>query len=203
MFIDSNQLNNTRSINQNLHYFFLFSIIFFCTLSFVNSGYHIFWYNQSIQIPLVYLLNNPELYANDPFAATLPFYASLLWQFVAKMANWISLESTLLILFIFEKLLLIYAAAKLANSFQPNSNLAIISAMALLAIGITPIVGSGTVVADYLEQTAFSIPFFILAATAFHRSKYYQWATWMAIGSLSNINVWSLCSNVFWFGFSN
>ncbi len=166
---------------------FYSSILFFCLLAIFHSGYYLFRYNQSIQIPLVYLLKNPELFPNDPFAATLPYYASLLWRIVAIISNSISLELTLFILFLIEKLLLIYAAAQLCRVFAPQSSLAALSGMALLAIGITPIVGSGTVVADYMEQTAFSIPFFMLSAVAFHQLKHYQWAVWMALGALSNI----------------
>lgn len=164
-----------------------FALFCFCLLSIFNSGYHIFRYNQSLQIPLVYYLNNPELYPNDPFAATLPYYASILWKIIAVISNSVSLQITLFTLFVVEKLLLIYAAARLAHVFAPQSCLATLSSMALLAIGITPIVGSGTVVADYMEHTAFSIPFFMLAAAAFHQLKHYQWAIWMALGALSNV----------------
>jgi hypothetical protein len=163
------------------------SVLLFCVLSIIHSGYYIFRYNHSIQIPLVYLLNDPELFPNDPFANTLPHYASLLWRIVAAISNTISLELTLFILFVIEKLLLIYAAARLSRAFAPGASLAVFGGMALLAIGITPIVGSGTIVSDYMEQTAFSIPFFMLAAVAFHQFKPYQWAIWMALGALSNI----------------
>ncbi len=47
------------------------------------AGYRVYFHNQALQLPLVHLINDRSLYPNDPFAATLPYYASVLWWLVA------------------------------------------------------------------------------------------------------------------------
>ena len=161
---------------------FLLSVLLFCGLSIISGGYHLFRYNQSIQLSLVYLLNDATLFQGDPFAGTLSSYSSFFWWLVAYLARLAPLEAVLFGLFVVEKLLLIYAAGRLASVFAPSSRLAVITTMALFALGLTPLVGSGTVTADYTEHTAFSIPFFLLAAASFHHRKMFTWALWTAVG---------------------
>ncbi len=155
-------------------------IFFFCSL--LQTGYAVYVQNQALQIPLVHFLNNPSLYPNDPFGATLPYYSSTLWYGVALLHRFIPLEPVLLTLFLFERILLIYAAGRLAQAFAPQSKLAVVGAMALLALAISPIIGSGTVVEDYFEQTGFSIPFFLLATASFYKQRPLLCAIWLAIG---------------------
>jgi hypothetical protein len=155
-------------------------IFFFCSL--LQTGYAVYVQNQALQIPLVHFLNNPSLYPNDPFGATLPYYSSTLWYGVALLHRFIPLEPVLLTLFLFERILLIYAAGRLAQAFAPQSKLAVVGAMALLALAISPIIGSGTVVEDYFEQTGFSIPFFLLATASFYKQRPLPCAIWLAIG---------------------
>src|SRR5262249_30176120 len=47
---------------------------------------------------------------------------------------------------------------------------------------IKPIMGEGTIVGSYFEQTGLSIPFFLLAAAAFHESRALACAAWLAVG---------------------
>ncbi|MEW5861846.1 MAG: DUF6798 domain-containing protein [Cyanobacteriota bacterium] len=155
-------------------------IFFFCSL--LQTGYAVYVQNQALQIPLIHFLNNPSLYPNDPFGATLPYYSSTLWYGVALLHRFIPLEPVLLTLFLFERILVIYAAGRLAQAFAPQSKLAVVGAMALLALAISPIVGSGTIVEDYFEQTGFCIPFFLLAIASFYKERPLPCVIWLAIG---------------------
>jgi len=149
--------------------------------SVLYTGYRIYYHNQSLQIPLVHLLNDPTLYPNDPFAATLPCYASEMWRVVAWGARVVGLEPVLAGLFLVERALLIYASARLALTFAPKSRLAAVAAMAFFALRPTPILGGGTIVMPYFEQTGFAIPFLLLAIAAFYDRRPGWWALWMGI----------------------
>jgi hypothetical protein len=128
------------------------------------------------------LLKNPYLYPNDPFAATLPYYASMLWRAVALGSRIIPLEPLLFILFLIERYLVIYAAGRLARVFAPESSLAVLGAMAFFSLAPQPIIGGGTIVTNYFEQTGLSIPFFLLAMAAFYRHQPIAWAVWLSVG---------------------
>jgi hypothetical protein len=160
---------------------FLYALIF-TVLSLILTGYRVYYGNQAIQIPLVYSFNDRSLYPNDPFVATLPYYASMLWQVVALGARAINLETLLLVGYLLERLLAICAAGYLARTFAPKSDLAVVGAMAMFALGPEPILGNGTLVVPYFEQTGLSVPFFLLAFAGFYRMSRFWWAVWFAIG---------------------
>jgi len=155
-------------------------IFFFASL--LVTGYRIYSSNQSLQIPLVYKLNDSNLFPNDPFGDTLPYYASMLWRIIALLVRFIPLEPLFLNLFLAERLLVIYAAYNLAKAFAPKSQLAAVGAMALFALAIEPILGSGTIVTENFEQTGLSIPFFLLATASFYKFQPIRCAIWTAIG---------------------
>jgi hypothetical protein len=151
--------------------------------SLLITGYAVYIENQALQIPLVHLINNPALYPNDPFAETLPYYASTLWYLVALGNRLIPLEPLLLTFFLLERLLVIVAAGYLAHTFAPKSKLAIVGAMAVFALGLAgPTLGGNELVINYFEQTGLSIPFFLLAFAAFYRHTPWLVALWTAIG---------------------
>lgn len=150
--------------------------------SLLQTGYSIHYGNQAFQIPLVYWLTNASLYPNDPFVATLPYYASMLWRVVAWVTQLIPLEPLLLKLFLLERVLVIGAAGYLAQTLIPQSRFAAVGAMLLFALPLQPIVGYGTIVPHYFEQTGFAIPFFLLAIAAFYRVWPLRCAIALAIG---------------------
>ncbi|MBN2412341.1 hypothetical protein JXQ31_11670 [candidate division KSB1 bacterium] len=154
-------------------------VIYIASLFF--SGYYVFVANHCLQIPLVYWLNDHSIYPNDPFAATLPYYASMLWRVVAWLARLISLKPLLFILFLLERAFVLYAAAGLASTIAPKSKLAPVAAMILFALIPKPILGNGTIVQIYFEQTGMSIPFILLAMAAFYKNRQYLWAIWLAL----------------------
>lgn len=156
-------------------------IIIFYLASILMAGYKVYYHNQALQIPLVNLLNDHSLYPHDPFAMTLPYYASIMWHAVAFGSRVLGLEPLMLILFLIEKLLLIISAAYLAQTFSPKSKLASVGAMAFFALGPLPLLGGGTIVMPYFEQTAFSMPLFMFAMALFYRSKRIWWAVLMAV----------------------
>jgi hypothetical protein len=127
------------------------------------------------------------LFPNDPYAATLPYYATVLWKILALGTRFVSLEQLLLCGFLIERLLVIFAAGQLASAFAPKSRLAIVGAMALFALAPQPILGAGTLVTSYFEQTGLSIAFFLLATTAFYKRSRIYWAIWFSIGINLNI----------------
>lgn len=151
--------------------------------SLLVSGYGVYVGNHPLQIPLVQFINNPALFPNDPFAATLPYYASTLWKGVAWLTRLFPLEPLLLVLFLLERLLVIYAAAHLAKVFAPGSRLAAIGAMVLMALDLAgPTLGGNSLVVNYFEQTGVSIPFFLLTFAAFYNQRPLWGGVWYAIG---------------------
>lgn len=154
----------------------------FAAASVLLTGYRVYFHNQALQIPLVRLLNDPSLYPNDPFAATLPYYASSLWRVVAWGARVVPLEPLLLVLFLIERFVVIYAAGNLALAFAPKSRLAMAGAMAFFATDPTPIIGGGTLLMPYFEQTSLAVGFLMLAMAAFYRRRPVAWAVWLAAG---------------------
>lgn len=157
-----------------------YAIIFFLA-SLLLTGYAIYKSNQSIQIPLVHLLNNPALYPNDPFATTLPYYSSMLWRVLAFGVHFVPLEPLFIVVFLLERLLVIYAVGYLAQTFIPKSRLAAIAGMALFALAPNSILAQGSFYANYLEQTGLTIPFLLLAIAAFYKNNSTWWAIWLAI----------------------
>lgn len=137
--------------------------------------------NQAIQVPLVRWLNDPSLYPGDPFVAALASYPSALWHFVAWPARLVPLEPLLLVLFLVERFLLLYAAGRLARALAPRTPLAEVWAMALFALGVNSLFGGGTIVESYFEHTGFVFPFLLLAAAAFHESRPWLWALCMGV----------------------
>jgi len=149
--------------------------------SILMSGYKVYYHNQSLQIPLVHLLNDPSLYPNDPFAATLPYYASAVWRVVAWGSRAVGLEPLLLGLFLIERMLLLVGAARLAMALAPGSRNAPVWAMAFFAMCPTPFLGGGTISMPYFEQTGLAVAFLLLAMAAFYRGRAVEWAIWMGI----------------------
>ena len=138
--------------------------------------------NHAVQIPLVHWLNDRSLYPHDPFMAVLARYPSALWPAVALGARVFPLEGMLLVLLVLERLFVLYAAGRLALAFAPRSGLAVVGAMALFAFAIRPLLGGGTIVESYFEQTGLAIAVFMLAAAAFHERRTVAWAIWMGVG---------------------
>lgn len=155
--------------------------------SLLQTGYRVYVGNHALQLPLVYLLNDPSLYPHDPFVVALRSYATWFWPAVAWCSRIVPLGWLLLLLFLCERALLLYAAGALARTFSPRSELAVVAAMTIFAAGIQPLVGDGTIVENYTEQTGFAIPFLLLAIVAFYRCRPLTTATWLAIGC--NVNI--------------
>jgi hypothetical protein len=173
----SNILEKELAFDLNLTIYAL--ILWFSSL--LLTGYAVYTANQSIQIPLVHLLNNFSLYQNDPFGATLPYYSSMLWRVVAFANRLIPLEPLLIVLFLLERFLVIYAAGYLAQTFVSNSRLAVIGGMALFALAPNSIIGHGDFFTNYFEQTGLTIPFLLLGIASFYKSRTILWAVWIAI----------------------
>ena len=84
-------------------------------------------------------------------------------------------------MFLLERVFVLYAAAKLASTIAPKSKLAPVAAMILFALIPKPILGNGTIVQIYFEQTGMSIPFILLAMAALYVNRQYLWAVWLAL----------------------
>lgn len=151
------------------------------------TGYRIYSGNQAIQIPLVHIFNDPSLYPNDPFVLTLPHYISMFWRVVALATRVIHLEYLLLGLFFWERAFVVYASGYLAQVLVPESKLVIVGAMALFSIAPIPILGAGTLVTHYFEQTGLSIPFLLLAMVSFYKSRPVYFSIWLGITFYLNV----------------
>jgi hypothetical protein len=149
--------------------------------SLLNTGYDAAGENHAIQIPLVNWLKDPSLYPHDPFMTVLARYPSALWPLVASGARVFPLEGMLFTLLILERLFVLFAAGRLARALAPRSRLAVVAATALFAFAVQPVLGSGTIVASYFEQTGLAVAFLLLATAAFHESRRMAWACLFAV----------------------
>lgn len=159
----------------------LYGLILFFT-SLITTGYRVYYGNQAITIPLIQAANNPALFPNDPYVATLANYSAPIWRALAVFANFISVEILLIVLFFLTRALVLFAAAHLAMTISPGNILAAVGAMAFFALWPISLVGHGTLVATYFEQTSLSISFFLLAMAAFYSKRSIMWAVWLAVG---------------------
>ncbi|MFN2177713.1 MAG: DUF6798 domain-containing protein [Anaerolineales bacterium] len=158
-----------------------YGIILFLT-SLLITGYRIYYGNQAITIPLILSVNDPTLFPNDPFVSTLVNYAAPIWRLLAIPAKSISIEIIFLFFFLFARALMIFASGYLANTISPRNILAVVGVMAFFATWPISVIGHGTILSTYFEQTSLSLGFFLLAAAAFYSKRKYLWAVWMAIG---------------------
>jgi len=159
----------------------LYGLTLFFT-SLITTGYRVYYGNQAITIPLIQASNNPALFPNDPYVATLANYSAPIWRVLAIFANFISIEILLVALFLLTRALVLFAAAHLAMTISPGNILAAVGAMAFFALWPISLVGHGTLVATYFEQTSLSLSFFLLAMAAFYSKRPILWAVWLALG---------------------
>ncbi len=151
------------------------------------SGYRDWVWNHALQIPRVQVLQDPTLYPGDPLVAALRDYSSSLWPLVARLAEAFPLGGVLFALYLVEKALLVFAGWYLGRAMFPQRRLAPWAVSLLLALGIKPLLGAGMVTANYMEQTQFSVIFFILAMGAALRGRPFVWALAFAAGVHLNI----------------
>lgn len=152
-----------------------------CAASLLHSSMGFAIDNHAVQIPLINLLRDPSLYPGDPFARALVSYPSTLWPLVAELSRLVPLGPLLMTLLAGERLLTIYAARRLASAFAPRSKLAAIGAMVLFGFAIHPLLGEGTIVAGYFEQTGLATAFLLLAMASFYERRPIPWAIWTAL----------------------
>jgi hypothetical protein len=119
--------------------------------------------NQELQIPVVKHIVDPALFPGDPFVATLGHFASALWPVVALPARWVSIEPLLVVLFLIERALVMYAFGRLASAIAKGSRTALIGGWLFAALNPQPFLGAGTIVAPYFEQTGVAIALLALA----------------------------------------
>ncbi|MGB6423467.1 MAG: DUF6798 domain-containing protein [Anaerolineales bacterium] len=178
--------NKSSTLGQWKYSFWLQGLILFLT-SLLISGYQVYSANHAVQIPFIQWINNPSLFPNDPFVSTYIHYIAPIYRVVAIISSYIPLETSLLLLFLITRALILVAAARLAMTLNPNSKLAGVGAMAFFALYPTPIIGHGTLVNNYFEHTSMSVAFLLLATAAFYSMRPYYWALWLAIGFNLNI----------------
>ena len=154
--------------------------------SLLITGYRVYYGNQAITIPLILSANDPSLFPNDPYVSTLVNYAAPIWRLLAIPAKSVSIEFIFLVFFLLSRALIIFASGYLAQTISRGNMLAVVGVMAFFAIWPISVIGHGTILATYFEQTSLSLGFFLLAAAAFYSKRSYLWAVWMAIGFTLN-----------------
>jgi hypothetical protein len=155
-------------------------------LSLGITGYDSHHSNQALQIPIVHLWNDPDLYPGDPLAEALSGYTTVVWPLVAYADRLLPLETVLLLGFLTERFLLIVAAGAAGAALLPHQRWAPVASMAAFAIGPDPFLGSGTLVETYLEQTGVAIVVLLFALAAFLRGNRFTWA--VLCGVAFNVN---------------
>lgn len=154
-------------------------VIFAASILYTSAG--IYKENQAVQAPLIERLNDPALFPGDPFADALVRYPSILWHVVGGLVHLFPMGPLLLGLFLVERLFVLFAAGRLARAFAPGSTLAVLGAWSLFAFAIRPLLGAGTIVETYFEQTGVAVAFVLLAAAAFFERRPIAWAVWTGL----------------------
>ena len=132
-------------------------------LSVVKTGYYVFYDNHATQLPLVFQLQEPRLFPADPFLGAMQGYMGWIWVAVARLGELVSLELILALLFLLTRWLLVYSSARLGSVLVPQSRWAPWLSALLMALGPYPILGDGTLVEVYWEQSSMFMPLFVLA----------------------------------------
>lgn len=150
--------------------------------SLLITGYQLYHANQVLVLPLVQSTANPILYPNDPFVATLKNYAAPVWRLIGETSRLIPYETTIFILFILTRGLVLIGAAYLSWTISRNIWTAAVGGMAFFALWPSPLIGHGTLVQNYFDHTSLSVAFILLGIAAFYAKKTYYWAIWIGIG---------------------
>ena len=156
-------------------------------ISVLVTGYGSWISNHAMQMPLVDILRDPRLYPNDAFVKTLHDYPVLLWRVVAPLGGFIKMEHILLGGFVLTRVLMIAAAWMLASTLVPRSRTAALFAMAFMAMAPRPIIGGGTIMPNYFEQTGLAMPVYLMAMSAFLAQRRYTCALVLATAVYLNI----------------
>ncbi len=165
---------------------FLALAIVLSILSFALLWYQAYGMNQAIQLAYVNHWIDPTLYPRDPFIATSDYYTTLLWKTVAGLAGIAPLRPMLMSFLLGERWLAIYAASRIARSLAGGSALARVAAMAIMTVGPLPLLGAGTTMPDYFEQSGLAMAVLLLGIACF-LDRQYLW--WGALAGLSvNLN---------------
>ena len=157
-----------------------FWILLISSLAITKIG--VFCWNHAIQVPLVNWINDRSLYPQDPYMAVLARYPFGMWSIVALLARLFPLEGLLLVLFVLERLFVLYAVSRLARAFAPRSGLAVVAATALFAFGLESMIGDGTIVALSFEHTMLATACILLGGAAFYERRPVDTAVWLGIG---------------------
>ena len=148
-------------------------------------GYHYPFGNQALQLPFVQVMRDPSLYPHDPLVATLSAYCSWYWVAVARLGG-DDPAGLLLVLYLLTNVGRLLAAAWVAHAMFPQSRLAPWAAAALWAMGPRPLMGTGTLMSPYAEQTSTAVVFFLGAFVALLRDRPLWWVLCFAAGFLLN-----------------
>lgn len=154
--------------------------------SLARTGYSVMMDNQPIHAPVWQRWMDPTLYPGDAFVSTLGGYASFVWPVFGLIARFVPAETLLWVLFLCERALVIAGAGYLAAAVIPGSRTAVIAAMAFFAGFARPILGEGTLVLPYFEQTGLAVALFLWAAGCYFRGHRYRTA--LLTGLLFSIN---------------
>ena len=161
--------------------------VWLTAVSFITTGYrHIYGSNHPYQLVLVQKINDPTLYPNDAFADTVWYYASAFWYVVALLSRLVDLSVVLLLFFIVNKFLFLFAGLRLARAFFPHSQYAPVIGMTTLATFPQLLFGDGYLT-DSTQQTTFAIAFTLLAISDFLDRKWISFAFWLGMALNSNL----------------
>ena len=136
-------------------------------ISLVRQGFDFGIGNNALQLPILQLASNPQLYPDDPFVATLSNYVSGLWQGMAWLSSLVEHWSGVFFwLHVGARLLTAAALYLFIDAILDNRRHATIGA-ALLIVGptlfdISP-VGKSDVLIGYFNHTEVSLAFALLA----------------------------------------
>lgn len=155
--------------------------------SVLATGYAVYYSNHEIQMPVIFFLNNPDLYPQDPLREVLPLYSAFFWRIVGILVQFLPLESVFLALFLAARFLGILAGIVWGRVLQPDKWTAALVCGFFMALGPASIVGSGTLVPIYMEHTGFAMAFFLMSTAAFYRNRYGLWALLFLFGLFFNV----------------
>lgn len=144
-------------------------------------------YTHNFSLILVHRLNQPTLYPNDPFAETAPSYASVYWYAVAWLNRWLELEWILVVLFVATRAALVVAIYQLATVLFPRSWGASVAALLAIAAVPNPIVGEGSPIRNFSEQTNLAVVALLFSLIKFLQRRWALSMVWL--GTAFSLNL--------------
>lgn len=179
-------LHEASPSNIQPRWWLLVGLIWVVAISILSTGYRGFGWHHYAHI-LLQKLDQPNLYPNDPFADTAYSFATVYWYIVHWIGQFIPIPIVLFVLFLANRVLVVYAAYCLLRTAFPNNWLATLGGLMVVSLVPRPLVGAGNPIKHLADQTTLAFACTMLGLNAFVNRRWVQSAIWMGIATSMNL----------------